>query len=243
MPKYEPRFYRLDCQPERLAGFQVTIGESDLLIFAEKNLYAEAYRTLAKIRKDLENWIALYPEFYASLTPLEPPDTKTIPAIVRKMYEAAKKAGVGPMAAVAGAVAEEVGLSLLKHSSEVIVENGGDIFCFTKIERHSLVYAGKSPFSQKITIKIPVGRPVGICTSSGTVGHSLSFGKADAVVVIDGDTAFADASATAIGNLIRTADDIEKGIEAAKKMGVEGVLIIVGDKLGAWGAIELDAAL
>lgn len=243
MKGYEPRLYRLDCKPENLVGYQVRIKESDLLIFSETDLSELAYSTLEKVRRDLEDWIEIYPEFAASLVPLEVPESKNVPQIVRMMSKAAEKAGVGPMAAVAGAIAGEVGRVLLNHSREVIVENGGDIFCYSLKERNSLVFAGKSPFSEKIVIRIPAKRPVGICTSSGTVGHSLSFGRADAVVVVDGDPALADASATAIGNIVRSAEDIEKGIEKAREIGVSGVLIIVADRMGIYGDIEIDVAI
>jgi ApbE superfamily uncharacterized protein (UPF0280 family) len=238
---YEPRLYRLDARPEKLVAFKVEIKESDLLIFAEKNLEKEALNELLRVRGEIESWISIYPEFYASLTPLSLPAATSVPEVVKEMYDASRKAGVGPMAAVAGAVAEAVGRRLLEFSREVIVENGGDIFCYSLKERYSLVYAGKSPFSKKIAVRIPQGKPVGICTSSGTVGHSLSFGKADAVVVLDENAALADAAATAIGNVVRNADEIERGIKRAAEIGVGGVLIIVGDKLGAWGEVELEA--
>jgi hypothetical protein len=243
MSQYEPRIYRLDAEAEGLNKFRVQIKESDLQIYASLDLSREAFEELDKIRKEIEGWIEIYPEFYASLSPLSLPPSPKAPQIVNEMYEAGKKAGVGPMAAVAGAVAEAVGRKLLQKSKEVIVENGGDIFAYCRKERNALVYAGGSPFSKKIVVKIPPGRPVGLCTSSGTVGHSLSFGKADAVVVLHENAAIADASATALGNFVRGADDIEFAIEKAKEIQVEGVLIIVGDKMGVWGNIEIDAAL
>jgi len=241
MGLYEPRLYRLDARPEKLVAFKVEIKESDLLIFAEKNLKKEALKELEKVRDEIESWISIYPEFYSSLVPLPLPPRREVPAVVREMYEAARVAGVGPMAAVAGAVAAAVGRKLLQFSCEVIVENGGDIFCFSLQERYSLVYAGSSPFSENIAVKIPAGEPLGICTSSGTIGHSLSFGRADAVVVVDSNAALADAAATAIGNVVRGPDDIEKGLKKAVDIGVRGVLIILGDRLGVRGDIELKA--
>ena len=144
---------------------------------------------------------------------------------------------MGPMAAVAGAISEFVGKGLLNFSSEVIVENGGDIFMQSQSDRIAGIYAGDSPLSQKIGLKIPAeDTPMGICTSSGKIGHSLSFGKADAVVILSKDTALADAAATAVGNIVISAGDIQKGINFAKMIeGVLGVVVIVEDKLGAWG--------
>jgi hypothetical protein len=161
--------------------------------------------------------------------------------MVREMAEAAERAGVGPMAAVAGAIAEGTGRELMKFSAEVIVENGGDIFLKVLKRRLVGVYAGKSPFTGKIALEIqPEETPLGICTSSGTVGHSLSFGSADAVIVLSPSTALADAAATAIGNLIREASDIPKGIEFAQGIeGLKGVVIIKEDKMGVWGEVRI----
>ena len=147
---------------------------------------------------------------------------------------------MGPMAAVAGAISEFVGKGLLNFSSEVIVENGGDIFMQSQSDRIAGIYAGDSPLSQKIGLKIPAeDTPMGL-SSSGKIGHSLSFGKADAVVILSKDTALADAAATAVGNIVISAGDIQKGINFAKMIeGVLGVVVIVEDKLGAWGDIQL----
>jgi len=157
------------------------------------------------------------------------------------MVEAARACGVGPMAAVAGAVAEAVGRALLAENQQVIVENGGDIFLQTKTPRVAAIYAGASPLSGKVGVRISrVGQPLGVCTSSGTVGHSLSFGKADAAIVLAESAALADAAATALGNRVQTADDIDPALVWLR--GIEGALggaVVVGDKLGAWGEVEL----
>jgi hypothetical protein len=132
-----------------------------------------------------------------------------------------------------------VGRELLKKSREVIVENGGDIFLSTKKGRLVAVFAGDSPLSGRIALKISPGE-VGVCTSSGTVGHSLSFGKADAVVVVSPDTLLADAAATALGNRVRSEEDIKKALHFAQEIpGIKGVVVVKGEKLGAWGEVEL----
>ena len=125
-------------------------------------------------------------------------------------------------------------MDLLKYSNEVIVENGGDIYLKTKEHRKIGVFAGKSPFSEKICLEIaPEDTPLGVCTSSGTVGHSLSLGKADAAVILADDAFLADAVATATGNRVKTWEDIDAAIEFASGIeGVKGVLIIIGDKMG-----------
>jgi ApbE superfamily uncharacterized protein (UPF0280 family) len=145
------------------------------------------------------------------------------------------------MAAVAGAIAERVGRRLLSVSPEVIVENGGDIFLRTKNPLSVGLFAGVSPLSLKIGIRIEAiesGR--GICTSSATVGHSLSFGKADAVCVLSPSCALADAVATAVGNRVNRPADIQPAIQWGKAIaGIEGLLIVIGEKLGAWGKIKI----
>jgi len=157
------------------------------------------------------------------------------------MAEAAQKAGVGPMASVAGAMAEFVGNELLAFSPEIIVENGGDIYLKSLKKRIVGIYAGKSPLNGKIGLEINgQDTPLGICTSSGTVGHSLSYGKADAVIVLSKSATLADAAATAVGNLINQPADIASGIEFAKGIkGLEGVLIIKDDKIGLWGEVRI----
>jgi ApbE superfamily uncharacterized protein (UPF0280 family) len=163
------------------------------------------------------------------------------PSIVKDMAEAARTVGVGPMAAVAGAIAEAVGVDLLVHTPEVIVENGGDIFMKLLKSRLIGVYAGESAITGKIALEIsPEETPLGVCTSSGTVGHSLSLGAADAVIILSHSAALADAAATAIGNIIKSAEDIAVAIEKVQLInGVTGVVIIKGDKLGVWGKVKL----
>ncbi|MFH1612311.1 MAG: UPF0280 family protein [bacterium] len=179
------------------------------------------------------------PLFLTSLEPIYL--EKNVPSIVKEMIKASAKVGVGPMAAVAGAIAEFVGKTLLNYSKEIIVENGGDIFIKSSKKRYIGIYAGNSFFTKKIAIEIfPEKTPLGICTSSGTVGHSLSFGKADAVTIISSSTALSDAAATAVGNLIKNELDIFQGIEFVKNInGLKGVLIIKNDKIGIWGDIKI----
>jgi hypothetical protein len=236
---YEERKYREYTNAEGLVKFEVIEAETDLLIMAEKILYDQALASVSKYRKQLEMFILDNPEFQKTLTPYRVP--LLAPKIVRNMAWAAKRCKVGPMAAVAGAMAELVGCDLLLYSKEVIVENGGDNFMKINKTRKVGIYAGNSPLSEKIAIEIdPKDTPCGICTSSGTVGHSFSFGKADAVCVISKSAALADAAATAIGNVVQDINTIEKGIEVAKKIkGLSGVLIIKDDKMGIVGKIKI----
>ena len=221
-----------------LRTFQVRIGESDLLISAERLLPELAERALRLARADLEGYLARDPDFERTLVPREAMDGA--PSIVLQMVEAARVCGVGPMAAVAGAVAQVVGEALLADSQQVIVENGGDIFLYTTRPRTAAIYAGPSPLSGKLGLKVNlVNQPLGLCTSSGTVGPSLSFGKADAAIVLAESAPLADAVATALGNQVKTAVDIELALEVVSKIpGIYGLAAIIGEHVGAWGEME-----
>jgi len=224
-----------------LVKFSVLEKETDLLILADKNLHKEALETVIKLRAVLEAYIIKDEKFLKTLRPYWV--GLRAPKIVKEMAWAGRRARVGPMAAVAGAIAEHVGKELLRHTREVIVENGGDIFMKIKKPRKIAIHAGSSPFSEKIAIEVePDQTPFGICTSAGTVGHSLSLGNADAVVVMSKSTALADAAATAIGNVIQSINDIEGGLNLAKRIkGVKSVLIIKEDHIGAWGKMKIVA--
>jgi hypothetical protein len=171
-------------------------------------------------------------------------DDPLAPAIVKDMISASRVAGVGPMASVAGAIAEHVGRRILTKSINVVVENGGDIYLNVNDDMSIGIFAGQSPLSGRIALKIQAAEtPLGICTSSGTVGHSLSFGIADAVCIKSRSATLADAAATAVGNLIKSKSDVKKGLDRAMSIqGVLGVLIVTGDTLAVQGDMELTEA-
>ena len=237
---YKERAYRSWTKSSDIVFFEVIEKETDLAIYAATDLEPQARAALLGCRGELEGYMRIHPEFAASLQPVAAENDP--PAIVASMASAGLKAGVGPMAAVAGAVAEYVGRALSGLSGELIVENGGDIFIRSSKKRALGIYAGEeSPFTGKVALEIgPREKGVGVCTSSGTVSHSLSFGKSDAVVIISGEAALADAVATAAGNLVKTPDDIVTAIAYAKSVdGVLGVLVMIGDRMGSWGEITL----
>jgi hypothetical protein len=236
---YEPRTYRCQIKDDDLVSFNVVVKQTDLYIRARRNLESKAVKSILKHRTPLEKYIEHHPLF---LTTLEPYEVEgNAPTIVREMARAAQVAGVGPMAAVAGAIAEAVGRDLLSYSPEVIVENGGDVFLKLAQKRLVGIYAGQSPFTGKIALEITPGEtPLGICTSSGTIGHSLSLGSADAVVVLSPSTPLADTAATAIANVTKSVDDIPKALEKAQGIrGLQGVVVIEDDKLGVWGRVKI----
>ncbi|MFO7773966.1 MAG: UPF0280 family protein [Dehalococcoidia bacterium] len=236
---YAPRFYRHRIKDSGLVSFNVVVAQTDLYIRSRRNLKHKALNSVLKHRSSLEAYIERHPLF---LTTLEPYRTEAeAPAMVKEMARVSQLVGVGPMAAVAGAIAEAVGRDLLAFSPEVIVENGGDIFLKISERRLVGIYAGHSSFTEKIALEIMPGEtPLGVGTSSGTVGHSLSLGSADAVIVLAFSAALADAAATALGNIVQAADDIPRAIEEAQSIeGLHGVVVIVGDKMGAWGRVRI----
>jgi ApbE superfamily uncharacterized protein (UPF0280 family) len=242
LPGHIDRTYRRLTSIRNYSHFTVKISETDLYILADADLSDLAFQSALRCRVQIEEYIRIHPEFRTSLVPVSG-DTLA-PDIVKDMLKAAASAGVGPMASVAGAIAEHVGKDILKESSNVMVENGGDLFLNVNGNVLIGIFAGDSPLSGKIAMSIEAKEtPLGICTSSGTVGHSLSFGIADAVCIKSKSTALADAAATSVGNLIKRKSDVKKGLDRAMSIpGVLGVLIIVGDTLAVQGNMELRRA-
>ena len=233
------RNYRTSMARGGLTSFQVKIQETDLMILATQEYRDAATTVVLQERRQLEHYIAGHPGFLESLIPW--PEDPLAPGIVKEMIQAGARVNVGPMAAVAGAIAAAVGRALLQYSPEVIVENGGDIFLKTSQAATVALYAGNSPLSLKVGILLAAAMtPLGVCTSSGTVGHSLSLGRADAACVLAADTALADAAATALGNRVKVPDDIPAALEwLSNTPDILGGVVIAGDKLGAWGELEL----
>jgi uncharacterized protein len=235
----DPRHYRKRVKSPDLCNFRVTLKETDLLISAEKDLAQEALAIVWKYRRQIEGYIERDPQFKESsipyaVDPLAPP-------IVKAMAAAAKEAGVGPMAAVAGAIAEFVGRDLLDQSSQIIVENGGDIFLATQIKRKITIFTEKDPLPAYVDFWIHPGKtPLGICTSSGTEGPSFSFGQADAVMIISPSATLADAMATAAGNRVHSRKDVHQVLDFMKKAKhVTAGAVFVEGEMGFWGDLEL----
>ncbi len=237
--KYEERTYRSLINKDKLTSYNVKIAESDLFISSDTNLAESAQKSLLKHRNSLEIYIKNHLEFRMSLLPL--PDDDLAPPIIRDMLTKSKICGVGPMASIAGAVAEFVGYELLGQTENLIIENGGDIFLRSKNRLTVAIYAGESALSYKLNLIVkPEETPIGICTSSATVGPSLSFGKADAVCVISKSATLSDAAASAIGNRAKSKNDIKTALDYGIKIpGVKGIIIIYGNDMGAIGDIEL----
>ena len=235
---YEPRTYRMSVEPEGLVCFEVMVKETDLQVCAKTDLSDPAGDLVAQARWDIEEFTRVHTYFAESMTPVELP--ADAPPIVRRMADAARVANVGPMAAVAGAVAEHVARGLSEHSSEVIVENGGDLYLIGDTDRVVKVWAGDDGVAG-VGLRVPGGlMPVSVCTSSGRVGHSKSFGDADAVSVLARNGALADAVATGLANRVRAPEDIDAAVEAARGvLGILGVVATIDGHLGAWGNVHL----
>lgn len=222
-----------------LVSFRVAVRETDLWVSAERALEREVLDLVLMYRYQLEAYIGAHPEFQTSLLPLG--DDPCAPPIVREMMRATRDIGIGPMAAVAGAFAEFVGKGLSACSRRVIVENGGDVYLNVDRDATVLIHAGKSPLSERIGLKVRAERmPLGVCSSSATVGHSLSRGRADAVCVLSSSCARADGAATALGNRITSRGDLQKVAAWGGGMeGLDGGVVIFGDALATWGDLEL----
>ncbi len=232
-------FYRTRVKSKNSVSFELTYKDTDLFISCNRNLTSQAKVATIKYRTQIENYIKRHSEFQHSLLPIVAKNSA--PLIIKKMIQSSRKAKVGPMASVAGAIAEFVGKELLKFSKEVIVENGGDIFLKIDTPKKIGIFTGASLFAEKLGIIInPDFSPCGVCTSSGTIGHSLSFGKANSVTVISKSCILADAIATACGNVIKDDKNIRKGLEFAKTIkGIYGIIIIIDKYIGSWGNLRL----
>ncbi len=232
---YTERTYRSWTDNDGMLSYVVKEDESDLFVTSETDLSGVISKHLIQIRKILTAFINAHPEFQSSLVPL---DLKSDDETIALMLDSARSADVGPMAAVAGAVNEYIGKRI---HEDLIIENGGDIYIRGNGEKTIGLFAGdRSPFSHKIGLKVQVRNKMGICTSSGTVGHSLSFGHADAVTIISQSCALADAVATSICNMVQTDADIEKALERAMSIkGIDACIIAINDKLGVLGDVEI----
>jgi hypothetical protein len=230
----------------RWTSFRTSWRETDLWVAIDREHYCrEAERfTMDRLlfyRKVLEQHIVLHPEFRDSLTPVVAPGG--VHPVITAMSDAALAAGTGPMSAVAGAMAEYISRDLLDEfgADEMVIENGGDIFMKLTAPATVSVHAGSSPLSEKIALHLAPGdTPLALCCSSGTVGHSLSFGIADACMIACRNGALADACATAFCNSVKSSAMVYEVTEQALKIPeILSVVIIAGDKVGLGGTIEI----
>lgn len=237
--KFSDKFYRESTTGSRWKDFQVKVETTDLLIKAGIDLSEKADMIVRKLRKELRDHIKIQQEFLTSLNPVERLPNR--PEIINMMYEASETAGVGPMAAVAGAIAELTGMELREHSGEIIIENGGDIWMNISEPVVLNLFSGKFSFASETCIKMhPQDSPIGVCTSSARVGYSISLGKADAAVIICKSSCMADAIATETCNRVISEESITEAISFAVDLEpVKGAIIVFRDKMALQGDIEL----
>ncbi|HUL61755.1 MAG TPA: UPF0280 family protein [Methanocella sp.] len=219
----------------KAARYQVK--ETIVTAIADEAYHQVCLDAIGRARADLELFIARDPYFRAALEPYACP--AGAPAIVRRMCDAAALAGVGPMAAVAGTIAEAAVEAMARAGSTyAIVDNGGDIALLNDEPVTIGIYAGQSPI-RGLALEVPArDRILGICTSSATVGPSISFGNSDAALVISDDVALADAAATALGNRIVDAGSLAAAFDFLKAVpAVTGAIGIIGDRMATYGEL------
>ena len=240
--EYRERSYRSRFSNDERRWFCVKFLESDLWIGVDSGSYrasmeADTYAMLVDLRRQMDAYLLMDPQYKTALTPynagLEAPN------ILKEMSRVSHKTGIGPMSAVAGAVAKKVAEFL--GTKEVIVENGGDIYAQAASDMDISVFAGQSPLSEKIGLHIPAADfPLGICTSSGTVGPSLSLGRADAVMIVCKDVMLADSYATAMANRIKTVNDLQSVIDRISDIpDILGAIAVKDDRMAITGCYEL----
>lgn len=235
------RAYRENMRPgEGELSYQVVLEETDLLIIASVDVRTQAAEVVRTLRGQIKNHILLNPDFLHSLEPVDV--SESAPEVVRRMARAGRLCGVGPMAAVAGTIAQMVGERFVAECPDMMVENGGDVFVRSTRER-VVALLSEPDSGAGVGLRIPAEKtPLGICSSSATIGHSLSFGKGELVTVLSADTSFADAAATALCNMMRTPNDLGPMLERAESwagQGLKGVFAQCGKKMAAWGDLEL----
>ena len=217
---------------------QVRLKETFATVIAEVCFMELAEKTIVATRNAIETYIARQPGFHTALEPL--PIEADAPEVIRRMAAAADRAGVGPMAAVAGAIAQTTVEALVAAgASHVIMDNGGDIVLFVDRPVKIGIFTGPARIRDIALRFLPRPDIFSVCTSSGTVGHSLSFGRADAATVIAGDGFLADAVATALGNRVKKGSEVEIKLAIEKLLitGVEGLLVVASERLGVGGEL------
>ena len=250
---YVKRTYRSSMGTRRFVSREIKYRESDLWVGIDRESAQTAdFEALQQaVTAGLKEFHALLKEygsgrreFFTSLGPIAQDPAAAV--ALQRMLRCAARAGTGPMACVAGAAAEAAARIITETVSlqELVVENGGDIYLQVREETVLSVFAGPSPLSGKIQVHIPPGTgTVGVCTSSATVGHSMSFGKADAVMVAAEDILLADACATALCNQVSVPADVDRVVEIMRgdREILSGV-VILGDRAGLCGDWQITFA-
>jgi len=241
---------------KRIKRERIKIGETDLVLKTDLRVHALP-EFIIRQRFLLKNYIRENPDFLTSFEPVIVGDEnyrsfsdkskshpKNTPLIVKLMARAGRKAEVGPMAAVAGTISQlSMGFMIEEGAKYVISDNGGDVSLKTDQDVVVGLYAGESSLSGELGFKVKYRKtPMGICTSSGTVGHSISFGRSDSVTVFADEASTADALATSIANSAigkKDPDAVQNSLDRAEDFRelMRGVLVVVGESAGTIGKI------
>ena len=216
-----------------------SLKESQCTIISDKQQAIKAaIESIKRNYQELELYVKANPKFLYTLTPIVAPEK---PLVARLMTLAAEKADVGPMAAVAGVIADLAVKDMTREGCEVaVVEDGGEISAVSNRSVDVAIAAGEEPLSKRFGFRL-AEFPIGVATSSGRFSHALSFGDAETATVFCKNAALADAAATAVGNIVR-GEDAQVGIQAGINRGlsiegVEGILIIYKGQVGTAGKI------
>ncbi|MCW4031963.1 MAG: UPF0280 family protein [Candidatus Bathyarchaeota archaeon] len=228
--------------PKELIKFRVKIADADVFIKTDSNKAASnALESILRNRLKVEKYALKNPIFLKALGPIQ--ITSDSPEVIKRMAYAAESANVGPMAAVAGAISDLAVEKMIEDGAKIaIVENGGEISAISKREFNIAINTGSPSFSEGFGLKIPPeDTPIGIGTSSATVGPSFSLGDADAATVVADNAALGDAVSTSLCNEVKTKDlktSIKNGLELAKRIeGVRGSIIIKDNVVGLAGKL------
>ena len=231
--------YRIFVDTQNKYTWKVKYRHSDLMIISDKDISLNITPTLIDFYSIIEKFSDKYPSFVKTFNPFIPASDS--PDIIKKMCIESAVFNVGPMASVAGAVCEFLADRLARDNPYLAIENGGDIYIKSPNDITAGLYVKNRFFKDNLKIKIRKKiLPCGIASSSGTLGHSLSLGKADLAAIVCSSAILADSAATAAGNMVKTKDDIEKTIDHFKDFKeIEGIVLIKDEKIGLFGNIEL----
>ncbi len=212
------------------------LKQTIVTITAQEEGHLEAAKEeIAVQRALLEDFIRDDPFFMLTLEPYDRAIEKA-PPIIKEMVRAGSAVGIGPMSAVAGTIARFALEAMIRTgATHAIVDNGGDVALVTDRKVLMGIYAGSSPLKNLAFEISPRARLFGICTSSGTVGPSISFGSADAAIVVSEDVSLADAAATALGNAVGEGSSLADSFNVVDKPGIGGALVIRGEEMALWG--------
>jgi ApbE superfamily uncharacterized protein (UPF0280 family) len=200
------------------------------------NRFDTVTKEIVHQRRILDDYIVDHPAFRSSFEPIELLDGA--PEVAQRMALAARLVGVGPMAAVAGAMAQcAAEAALMAGAQEVIVENGGDIYLRAVEPVIISLNTGTARLSNRLAFSLqPSDTPISICSSSGQMGHSKSLGNCDLATAVARDAALADAAATQAANLVKAEDDVNPALQRISAIeGIEGVVIVKNDRVGLAG--------